>query len=461
MKGVKNLVTYSELISKIYKEYLDPNKRDILLNSNFAIVRSKMLKDMYEMYRIFTLTSDQNKTELELHMIDGKNPIVDATKNVIKKIIESVSIEEMIVSLQDFQNNVLNFFNNKVLMAGAYNSLHVDYGYLDFFEEPNYDFDKLFADLKTSKKFINLLWLSAITSHEPKDDMRQHWKNFHANTDLKVYGYFFAPNTPYNVYEEAYRKLTDRHLVEQDTTKIRVSTRFDIGFLDFSNYRMSDDEVYSKFFYYINSHINKGAPLIIGIHKYNLTEAALAFFSKYLSDVSVYTKENSDYVLIVGLTRRRNSDDIKTYETIISQMIGISSPDLVYDVFGCEEENIIFRTTYISEQAVLDVLEKNQEQVNNIIQDQIKIIDSYSNQNTRRPLIPFSPGQLGLVLVSGDIDGIIDEGDGCYHVIKGSVYRNPTTTTEEDGTVSTRKTTYNVATSVTVMLANGKKITLR
>ena len=56
------MATYSELISKIYKEYLDPNKRDILLNSNFAIVRSKMLKDMYEMYRIFTLTSDQNKT---------------------------------------------------------------------------------------------------------------------------------------------------------------------------------------------------------------------------------------------------------------------------------------------------------------------------------------------------------------------------------------------------------------
>ena len=109
----------------------------------------------------------------------------------------------------------------------------------------------------------------------------------------------------------------------------------------------------------------------------------------------------------------------------------------------------------------MDVLEKNQEQVNSIIQDQVKIVDSYSNQDTRRPLIPFSPGQLGRVLVSGDIDGIIDEGDGCYHVIKGSVYRNPTTTTEEDGTISTEKTTYNVATSVTVMLANGKKITLR
>lgn len=457
------MVTYSELISKIYKEYLDPNKRDVLLNSNFAIVRSKILKDMYEMYRIFTLASDQNKTELELHMIDGKNPTVDATKNVIKKITESISIEEMVETLQDFQNNVLNFFNNKVLMAGAYNSLHVDYGYLDFHEEPDYDFDKLFSDLKTSKKFINLLWLSAIVSHKPEDDMREHWKTFHINTDLKVYGYFFASSDPYYTYEEAYKKLTDRYLVEQDTTKVRISTHFDIGFLDFSNCRINhdDDEVYSKFFYYLNSHINKGAPLIIGIHRYNLTEEALTFFSKYLSDVSVYTKENSEYVLIVGLTRKRSNDDVKTFETIVTQMIGVASPGLVYDVFGCEEENIIFRTTYISEQAVLDVLEKNQEQVNNIIQDQVKTIDSYSNHDIRRPLIPFSPGQLGLVLVSGDIDGIIDEGDGCYHVIKGSVYRNPTTTTEEDGAFSTRKTTYNVATSVIVMLANGKTITLR
>ena len=457
------MVTYSELISKLYKEYLDPNKRDIILNSNFAIVKNKMLKDMYEMYRIFTLASDQNKTELELHMIDGKNPTVDATKNVIKKITESISIEEMVETLQDFQNNILNFFNNKVLMAGTYNSLHVDYGYFDLPEEPDYDFDKLFSDLKTSKKFINLLWFSAIVSHKPEDDMREHWKTFHTNTDLKVYGYFFAPSDPYHTYEEAYKKLTDRYLMEQDTTRVRMSTHFDIGFLDFSNYRMdyNDDEVYSKFFYYLNSHINKGAPLIIGIHRYNLTEEVLTFFSKYLSDISVYTKENSDYVLIVGLTRKRSNDDVKTFETIIAQMIGVASPDLVYDVFGCEEENIIFRTTYINEQAVLDVLEKNQDQVNNIIQDQVKIVDSYSSQNTRRPLIPFSPGQLGLVLVSGDIDGIIDEGDGCYHVIKGSVYRNSTTTTEEDGTISTSKTTYNVATSVTVMLANGKKITLR
>ena len=39
------------------------------------------------------------------------------------------------------------------------------------------------------------------------------------------------------------------------------------------------------------------------------------------------------------------------------------------------------------------------------------------------PLLPFNVGQIGLVLTSGCMDGIIDEGDGCAHAIKGRVIR--------------------------------------
>lgn len=44
-----------------------------------------------------------------------------------------------------------------------------------------------------------------------------------------------------------------------------------------------------------------------------------------------------------------------------------------------------------------------------------------SVEDTRRPLLPFSAGQLGLVLISGDINGTIEEADThCRHVVKGS-----------------------------------------
>lgn len=39
------------------------------------------------------------------------------------------------------------------------------------------------------------------------------------------------------------------------------------------------------------------------------------------------------------------------------------------------------------------------------------------------PLLPFNVGQLGLVLTSGCLDGVIDEGNGCSHAVKGRVIK--------------------------------------
>ena len=44
-------------------------------------------------------------------------------------------------------------------------------------------------------------------------------------------------------------------------------------------------------------------------------------------------------------------------------------------------------------------------------------------ENKAHPLLPFNVGQLGLVLTSGCLDGIIDEGNGFYHAVKGRVIK--------------------------------------
>lgn len=54
------------------------------------------------------------------------------------------------------------------------------------------------------------------------------------------------------------------------------------------------------------------------------------------------------------------------------------------------------------------------------------------NQKKREPLLPFTTGQLGLVLTSGALDGIIDEGNGHYHVVKGRVVKDKQTDRNED-----------------------------
>lgn len=65
------------------------------------------------------------------------------------------------------------------------------------------------------------------------------------------------------------------------------------------------------------------------------------------------------------------------------------------------------------------------------------ILRSVSTIETKesRPLLPFTKGQLGMILTSGVLNGVIKEsGDGYAHVIKGTVIKEETVTTEKDKT---------------------------
>ena len=81
------------------------------------------------------------------------------------------------------------------------------------------------------------------------------------------------------------------------------------------------------------------------------------------------------------------------------------------------------------------------------------------------PLLPFEKGQIGLVLASGRLDGVIDEGNGFKHVILGRVYqanlRQETIINEEHptgsrcaGTIEV-STTKNNLTEINVIGGNG------
>ena len=79
-----------------------------------------------------------------------------------------------------------------------------------------------------------------------------------------------------------------------------------------------------------------------------------------------------------------------------------------------------------------------------------------------QPLLPFERGQIGLVLASGKLDGVIDEGNGFKHVIRGRVYKDTVrkrNILEEhpdsrDGVMEVIDTTNNM-TEINVMTGNG------
>lgn len=60
------------------------------------------------------------------------------------------------------------------------------------------------------------------------------------------------------------------------------------------------------------------------------------------------------------------------------------------------------------------------------------------------PLLPFNVGQLGLVLTSGCLDGVVEEGNNCSHVIKGRVVKVSETSQDvENGKITEQKTISN------------------
>lgn len=78
------------------------------------------------------------------------------------------------------------------------------------------------------------------------------------------------------------------------------------------------------------------------------------------------------------------------------------------------------------------------------------------DQNIKNPLLPFNIGQLGLVLTSGCLDGIVNEGDGFSHLIKGRVSKyTQEVEIEKDGNVEITETTVNKV-EINVLLPNGE-----
>ena len=97
------------------------------------------------------------------------------------------------------------------------------------------------------------------------------------------------------------------------------------------------------------------------------------------------------------------------------------------------------------------------------------IINNFLNNQTQplvikdqSPLLPFNIGQVGLVLTSGCLDGIVEEVDGIYHVIKGMTTKLSETKTEvsEDNNQVKSTETISNQVKINVFTADGKFISL-
>ena len=193
-------------------------------------------------------------------------------------------------------------------------------------------------------------------------------------------------------------------------------------------------------------------------------DASFAFYlSKVLSDNTIIVKEpNSrlERITIIGQKHITQKSKSELYEKLkyinYDELPTADSIEPTFDIPMAELTLDFFRGSTLDTDDILEATQSN-------------LINSFLDSQTQplvvkdqSPLLPFNIGQVGLVLTSGCLDGVVEEVDGIYHVIKGMTTKLTTTQTEVSETDNKVKSTETISNQVkiNVFTADGEFISL-
>ena len=142
------------------------------------------------------------------------------------------------------------------------------------------------------------------------------------------------------------------------------------------------------------------------------------------------------------------------------------NPELLEDF----DENLILDYVLPSKHIPIETFRGSvldMEELHYLVQNSGAVDEMFENQHVEkigesstRPLLPFNIGQIGLVLTSGCLDGIIDEGDGHYHLVKGQVSKKTDVESNVSNGVIDETEIISNRVEINVMLPNGEFKTL-
>lgn len=176
--------------------------------------------------------------------------------------------------------------------------------------------------------------------------------------------------------------------------------------------------------------------LIVHLPLYALSSDLCHELSKRFTNFSVFHKENylrSKTIITLVAKRRSNNEtdgesvknDYDTLRNILFEttydsekqelLIPIFKQDYVLSPNTNTSKNFVFRGHHLSQDELVSFTTKSN-LYNQFYNSKETYFDRYEGKH---PLLPFTNGQLGLVLVSGFLDGIVQEDDEHCHVVKG------------------------------------------
>ena len=249
--------------------------------------------------------------------------------------------------------------------------------------------------------------------------------------------------------------LKENHMIAKDKD-VKIYPRFDISLSISINEDGLSESVAVNY-----KHTRQNGIGIFLVPWENISNKAIVSVLAYWTNLNVY-KISEDFIALVGI--KKNSKNIvestnnRGYYDFIEKIVDVISNNTVCeDIYAVESTplEIVFRGFNVTREDVDKFINSNE---SNIKKNAKTINDKLCNNDIlgyKNPIMPFSPGQLGLALVSGYIDGVVEDGDA-PHVIKGTVEKNTAYSTEqvEEYITHSHATTRN-ATSIIMLTGDG------
>lgn len=214
-------------------------------------------------------------------------------------------------------------------------------------------------------------------------------------------------------------------------------------------------------------YLNFGGVAIIGIPHYRMHKDICSSLSRQLEDAVVVRgfggmNDKLKMVYICGRKSANKNMDEDFYNKLrscydynkIDSIFDIQMPK--YKLIGSYVNVDLFKGSLLDMDELFEIVEISGAM--DAFFDKQKV-DKIS-ENTKQPLLPFNVGQIGLVLTSGCLDGIVDEGDGYCHLVKGRVSKKSDTQREISSGVVQETEVVSNRVEINVILPNGEFKTL-
>lgn len=407
-----------DFFEKVFEKQIKNPKEDF----KFELYKTN-LKETY-MDLINSLSECKYITSSSLvSMADSLISLLEISKD---KLFNSITEEEYLDAIK-LCNKIVKSFDVKMVQ----NKNRYDYCYDYFDNRKNFCFEReFFNTLQKSIKIPN-----------------RHLKILNAYTRYGYEGEFFKKSMPDECYElygidinqdiDDCNKLYYNRILYGDLKGSFISNDvFDICFYS-SPIQIEQNRTFNgtfnkkekTFLQKVIQYIRKDGYLILNIPKFRLAKDICSILARNFKDFFLIKNDmnNIDNIYIIAKKKSVKTDiNIDDY-CMLRYYIDDYAKSLKECVF---DENSTFSYEFVLPKTEIDLKQFrgsiiDESEIESLYRKSSCTSSFWQDQNSNMleeekiPLLPFNAGQIGLILTSGFLDGIIDEGDGFYHVVKG------------------------------------------